>query len=168
MRGAGDLIGARQGGPPGFRLARLEIHGGLLARAREEARAALERNARLAGDENRALRLLLYLFERDEESGEADRGGVDTDPNAFRPRTTSSRMLAALAVQTKGLGWALCWRGQARAPTALVAPAGNGSRPELGRAPFHGRARPNSLNRENCREPPAFRPISAEPSRKPL
>ena len=66
LRGEGDVLGARQAGAPGFRLARLEIHGGLLARAREEAQAALERNARLAGDENRGLRLLLYLFERDE------------------------------------------------------------------------------------------------------
>jgi len=66
LRGEGDVLGARQAGAPGFRLARLEIHGGLLARAREEARAALKRNARLAGDGNRGLRLLLYLFERDE------------------------------------------------------------------------------------------------------
>jgi hypothetical protein len=35
-------------------------------RAREEAIAALARRERLAGDENRGLRLLLYLFERDE------------------------------------------------------------------------------------------------------
>ena len=66
LRGEGDVLGARQAGAPGFRFVRLEIHGGLLARAREEARAALDRSARLAGDENRGLRLLLYLFERDE------------------------------------------------------------------------------------------------------
>ena len=66
LRGEGDVLGARQAGAPGFRFARLEIHGGLLARAREEARAALERSERLTGDENRGLRLLLYLFERDE------------------------------------------------------------------------------------------------------
>ncbi len=66
LRGEGDVLGARQAGAPGFRLARLEIHGGLLARAREEAQAALRRSARLTGDENRGLRLLLYLFERDE------------------------------------------------------------------------------------------------------
>ncbi len=66
LRGEGDVLGARQAGAPGFRFARLEVHGGLLARAREEARAALERSERLTGDENRALRLLLYLFERDE------------------------------------------------------------------------------------------------------
>ena len=66
LRGEGDVLGARQAGAPGFRFARLEIHGGLLARAREEAQAALERDGRLTGDENRGLRLLLYLFERDE------------------------------------------------------------------------------------------------------
>ena len=66
LRGEGDVLGARQAGAPGFRFARLEVHGGLLARAREEARLALERSERLTGDENRGLRLLLYLFERDE------------------------------------------------------------------------------------------------------
>ncbi len=66
LRGEGDVLGARQAGVPGFRFARLDVHGGLLAHAREQARAALERSERLAGDENRGLRLLLYLFERDE------------------------------------------------------------------------------------------------------
>ena len=60
------LFAARQVGAPGFRFARLEVHGGLLARAREEAAAALRRSERLTGEENRGLRLLLYLFEREE------------------------------------------------------------------------------------------------------
>jgi ATP-dependent DNA helicase RecG len=66
LRGEGDVLGARQAGAPGFRFARLEIHGGLLARAREEAQAALKRDERLAGEENQGLRMLLYLFEREE------------------------------------------------------------------------------------------------------
>ena len=66
LRGEGDVLGARQAGAPGFRFARLEVHGGLLARAREEAQAALKQGGRLAGPENQALRLLIYLFERDE------------------------------------------------------------------------------------------------------
>ena len=66
LRGEGDVLGARQAGAPGFRFARLDIHGGLLARARAEAEAALKRDERLAGEANRGLRLLLYLFERDE------------------------------------------------------------------------------------------------------
>ncbi len=66
LRGEGDVLGARQAGAPGFRLARLEIHGALLAIARAQAQAALAKGDRLRGEENRGLRLLLYLFERDE------------------------------------------------------------------------------------------------------
>ena len=66
LRGEGDVLGARQAGAPGFRFARLDVHGGLLARARAEAEAALKRDERLRGEANRGLRLLLYLFERDE------------------------------------------------------------------------------------------------------
>jgi len=66
LRGEGDVLGARQAGAPGFRFARLDVHGGLLARARAEAEAALKRDERLRGEGNRGLRLLLYLFERDE------------------------------------------------------------------------------------------------------
>jgi len=65
LRGEGDVLGARQAGTPGFRLARLEVHGALLRQARDQAEAAVNRNERLAGDENRGLRTLLYLFERD-------------------------------------------------------------------------------------------------------
>jgi len=66
LRGEGDVLGLRQAGAPGFRFARLEVHAGLLAEAREEARAALARDERLRGEESRGQRLLLYLFERDE------------------------------------------------------------------------------------------------------
>ncbi|MGA2045309.1 MAG: ATP-dependent DNA helicase RecG [Roseiarcus sp.] len=66
LRGEGEVLGARQAGAPGFRLARLEVHGQLLTLARDEAQAALARAPRLAGEENRGLRVLLYLFERDE------------------------------------------------------------------------------------------------------
>ena len=60
------MLGARQAGAPGFRLARLEVHGALLALARAQAEAAVRRSERLAGEEIRGLRMLLYLFERDE------------------------------------------------------------------------------------------------------
>ena len=66
LRGEGEVLGVRQAGAPGFRVARLEVHGKLLALARDRAAAALERSANLSGEANRALRLLLYLFERDE------------------------------------------------------------------------------------------------------
>jgi ATP-dependent DNA helicase RecG len=66
LRGEGEVLGVRQAGAPGFRLAKLEIHGRLLALARRQAEAALAASADLRGEANRGLRLLLYLFERDE------------------------------------------------------------------------------------------------------
>ncbi len=66
LRGEGEVLGVRQAGAPGFRLAKLEIHGKLLALARRQAEAALAAGEGLRGEANRGLRLLLYLFERDE------------------------------------------------------------------------------------------------------
>ncbi len=66
LRGEGEVLGAKQAGSPGFRLARLDLHGQLLLLARKAAQEALEHNPRLAGPEAAGLRALLYLFERDE------------------------------------------------------------------------------------------------------
>jgi ATP-dependent DNA helicase RecG len=65
LRGAGELLGSRQSGLPGFRLADLAIHGELLAMARDDARLVVERDADLVTPRGKALRVLLYLFERD-------------------------------------------------------------------------------------------------------
>ncbi|MBM3732279.1 MAG: ATP-dependent DNA helicase RecG [Acidimicrobiia bacterium] len=66
LRGAGELLGTRQSGLPDFRLADLAIHGELLAAARDDAKLALSRDPDLSTPRGRALRILLYLFERDE------------------------------------------------------------------------------------------------------
>lgn len=65
LRGEGEMLGSRQSGTPGFKLARLETDGDLLAVARDEARLILERDAELETQRGAALRVLLYLFERD-------------------------------------------------------------------------------------------------------
>ncbi|MCZ6454707.1 MAG: ATP-dependent DNA helicase RecG, partial [Alphaproteobacteria bacterium] len=65
LRGAGDLLGTRQSGLPEFRLASLEHHGELLAVARDDAKLIIERDPALETDRGEALRILLYLFERD-------------------------------------------------------------------------------------------------------
>ena len=65
LRGAGELLGVRQSGLPAFRLADLACHGELLAAAGDDARLILERDPDLSSARGQALRLLLYLFERD-------------------------------------------------------------------------------------------------------
>jgi ATP-dependent DNA helicase RecG len=65
LRGAGELLGTRQSGLPAFRLADLAVHDELLKAARDDATLALERDPNLTGARGRALRILLYLFERD-------------------------------------------------------------------------------------------------------
>jgi ATP-dependent DNA helicase RecG len=65
LRGEGEVLGTRQSGMPGFRLARPEIDGDLLAAARDDARMVVEKDPGLTSARGAALRTLLYLFERD-------------------------------------------------------------------------------------------------------
>jgi ATP-dependent DNA helicase RecG len=65
LRGGGEVLGTRQSGLPGFRLAQLETHADLLPIARDDARLVLARDPGLASERGRALRVALYLFERD-------------------------------------------------------------------------------------------------------
>jgi len=66
LRGEGDVLGTRQSGLPGFRIAQPAIHRDLMAAARDDAALVLARDPGLAGERGQALRVLLYLFERDE------------------------------------------------------------------------------------------------------
>ncbi len=65
LRGAGDVLGTRQSGLPGFRLADLSVHADLLAVARDDAQLVLTRDPDLSSERGVALKTLLYLFERD-------------------------------------------------------------------------------------------------------
>ena len=66
LRGEGDVLGTRQSGMPGFRVARIEMHGKFLQAARDDAALILTRDPELVSERGDALRVLLYLFERDE------------------------------------------------------------------------------------------------------
>jgi ATP-dependent DNA helicase RecG len=66
LRGEGELLGTRQSGTPGFQVARLEVHSDLLETARNDARLILSRDPELESERGKALRILLYLFGRDE------------------------------------------------------------------------------------------------------
>jgi ATP-dependent DNA helicase RecG len=66
LRGEGDVLGIRQSGLPGYRIARSEVHGQLIAQARDEALRIMKDNPKLSGPRGEALRCLLYMFERGE------------------------------------------------------------------------------------------------------
>ena len=66
LRGGGEVLGTRQSGLPGFRLARLDLHAELLEAARDDARLILARDPDLTSERGRALRVLLHLFDQDQ------------------------------------------------------------------------------------------------------
>ena len=66
LRGEGEVLGTRQSGSPGFKLADLAVHGDLLPAAREAAQRLVDSDPDLAGEAGRAVRVLLHLFEREE------------------------------------------------------------------------------------------------------
>ena len=66
LRGEGDLLGTKQSGMPGFRVASMEFHGDLMEAARDDARMIVESDPNLEGARGKALIDLLYLFGRDE------------------------------------------------------------------------------------------------------
>jgi len=66
LRGAGEVLGTRQSGLPVLRLADLAQHEQLVAVAHDDARLILDRDPDLSSPRGEALRLLLYLFRRDE------------------------------------------------------------------------------------------------------
>lgn len=66
LRGEGEILGTRQSGTPGFRIADAGTQGDLLETARDDARLVLETEPALDGKRGPHLRMLLYLFGRDE------------------------------------------------------------------------------------------------------
>ena len=65
LRGQGDVLGTRQSGMPGYRLAVPDVHRHLLEFAHDDAKTLLARNPGLTGPEGDAARTLLYLFRKD-------------------------------------------------------------------------------------------------------
>ena len=66
LRGEGELLGTRQSGTPGFKIASLEAHADLLEIARKDATYLLDRDPDLTSERGEAVRSLLYLHRRDE------------------------------------------------------------------------------------------------------
>ncbi len=66
LRGGGEILGARQSGAPGFRVAEVPGFEMLLTAARDDAGLVLANDPGLVSPRGEALRTLLYLFECDE------------------------------------------------------------------------------------------------------
>lgn len=65
LRGGGEILGTRQSGTANFRLADMSVHQGLLLTASRDAKMILNSDPDLTSPRGEALRVLLYLFERD-------------------------------------------------------------------------------------------------------
>ncbi|MDX9689866.1 MAG: ATP-dependent DNA helicase RecG [Proteobacteria bacterium] len=65
LRGPGDILGTRQSGLPVYRMANLLRDRKLLAMANTDSKHILATDPDLATDRGKALRILLYLFEKD-------------------------------------------------------------------------------------------------------
>ena len=66
QRGAGDYLGTKQSGMPGYRLANPEKHEALLNMARQDAVMLLQRDPRLESVRGAAVKVLLHLFDQRE------------------------------------------------------------------------------------------------------
>ncbi len=69
LRGPGEILGLRQSGEEGFRVARAEDVEALAPIAQSDAKLLLDRDGGLSGGRGQAARICLYLFERDQAIG---------------------------------------------------------------------------------------------------
>ena len=69
LRGPGEILGTRQSGEEGFRVAKAEDVEELAPLAQSDAQLLLDRDGGLAGPRGQAARICLYLFERDQAVG---------------------------------------------------------------------------------------------------
>ncbi len=66
LRGAGEMLGTKQSGFAEFKLTNLQFHSHLLQIAHDDAKLILNNDPNLKSDRGKALKTLLYLFEKND------------------------------------------------------------------------------------------------------
>lgn len=66
LRGEGEILGTKQAGLPSYKVANLNEHARLLAIAHDYSNLVLNKDPNLISRRGKALRILLYLFEKDD------------------------------------------------------------------------------------------------------
>jgi len=66
LRGGGEILGTKQSGLPDLKMVDYTEHTDLIAMARDDARLIINKDPELQSERGKALKHLLYLFERDE------------------------------------------------------------------------------------------------------
>lgn len=66
LRGEGEILGTRQSGMPGFKMADASVHRDLLETARRDAALIVANDPMLKSERGESLRILLHLFERED------------------------------------------------------------------------------------------------------
>ncbi len=66
LRGGGEILGTKQSGFANFKIADMEYHKNLLVIANQDAKLVLNKDPNLQSPRGQALRVLLYLFEKDD------------------------------------------------------------------------------------------------------
>ncbi len=66
LRGGGEILGTKQSGFANFKIADMEYHKNLLVIANQDAKLVINKDPNLQSPRGQALRVLLYLFEKDD------------------------------------------------------------------------------------------------------
>ena len=121
LRGEGDVLGTRQSGMPGFRLARIEVHGKLLSAARDDAALVLSPRpeARLAARRRAAPPALSVRARRSDQAAWA-RADLSDAAQRIRPEPVRTRRAPGAEPDDQDDGADQRDRSQQQPPAAAV------------------------------------------------